>query len=111
MLFDSLDDILHNVLTSSCDEERCYISNLNTNVNSLHIIPHYPSVKFTFEFNNLDKGKEINTIGIQIKPNISCQLVLEDKRRFVKIVLLALKLDWLFAILVLDLLEGLPRLT
>ena len=108
MLFERLDDILHFVLTSSCDEKRCCSSYGNMNVNSLHIIPHYPSVKFTFEFNNLDNGKEINTIGIQIKPNISCQLVLEDKRRFAKIVSLTIKFDWLFAILVSDLLKGLP---
>ena len=84
-MFESLDDILHFALTSSCDEKRCYNSYGNINVNSLHIIPYYPSVKFTFEFNNLDNGKDVNTIGIQIKPNISCQLVLEDKRRFAKI--------------------------
>ena len=82
MLFDSLDDIVPFVLTSSCDEERCYSSYWKDIVKSLHIIPYYPSVKFTFEFTNIVKGKEINTIGIQIKRNISCKLVVEDKRRF-----------------------------
>ena len=88
MLYDSLDDILHFALTSSCDEERCYSSYWKEKdiVKSLHIIPYYPSVKLTFEFNNLVKGKELNTIAIQIKPNISCKLVLEDKRRFVIVI-------------------------
>ena len=82
MLFDSLDDILNSILTSSCDEERCYSNYGIVNLNLLHIIPYYPSVKLTFEFKNLVKGKEINTIAIYIKPNISCKLFIEDKRRF-----------------------------
>ena len=90
MLFDSLDDILHFVLTSSCDEERCYSSYWKDIVKSLHIIPFYPSIKFTFEFTNIVKGKEINTIGIYIKLNISCKLIIEDKRRFDRIVYLTL---------------------
>ena len=105
MMFDSLDDILPFVLTSSCDGERCFNSYGNTNVNSLHILPYYPSVKFTFEFINMVKGKEISTIGIHIKPNISCKIFIEDKLRFARIIFF--KFQWLFTILVLDLLEGL----
>ena len=81
-LIDSLDDILNSVLTSSCDEERCYSTYGMMNINLLHIIPYYPSVKLTFEFKNLVKGKELNSIGIYIKPNISCKLIIEDKQRF-----------------------------
>ena len=86
MLFDSLDDILNSVLTSSCDEERCYGNYGISNLKLLRIIPYYPSVKVTFEFANIVNGKEINTIGIYIKPHISCKLIIEDKRRFAKIV-------------------------
>ena len=93
MLFDSLDDILNSVLTSSCDEERCYGNYGISNINSLHIIPYYPSVKVTFDLNNLVNGKEINTIGIYIKPHISCKLIIEDKRRFAKIVYLMLMFE------------------
>lgn len=52
------------------------------NVKSLHIIPYYPSVKFTFELTNIVKGKEIHTIGIYIKSNISCKLFIEDNQRY-----------------------------
>ena len=51
------------------------------NVTSLHIVPYYPSIKFTFGLTNVVKVKDLHTVGINIKPNISCKLYIEDKQR------------------------------
>ena len=84
-LFDSLDDILYSVTTYFCDKESCHeskIEGVNVTLLSLHIIPYYPSVKFTFRLANVAKHKNLHTIGINIKPNISCKLYIEDRRRY-----------------------------
>ena len=82
-LFDSLDDILYSITTYFCDEKSCHESTDDgVNVTALHITPYYPSVKFTFGLTNVVKNKNLHTIGINLKPNISCQLYIEDKRRY-----------------------------
>ena len=81
-LFDSLDDILYSVTTYFCDEKSCHETSIDgVNVTSLHIVPYYPSIKFTFGLTNVVKVKDLHTVGINIKPNISCKLYIEDKQR------------------------------
>ena len=81
-LFDSLDDILYSVTSYFCDEKSCHETSINgVDVTSLYITPYYPSIKLTFGLTYLVKDKDLHTIGININPNISCKLYIEDKKR------------------------------
>ena len=71
------------ILFTSCHKEHC--SNLSS-VEPIQLFRTftYPSVKFTFSFPDIIPGAELYTFAFFLKKEIPCRLLLEDKERFTR---------------------------
>ena len=84
--YKQIKEIVPSIWLNSCNEkDKCNLIDLRSmEPNDLYISFSYPSIKFTFSFPDIIPGGSYYTLFVELRKNIPCQLLLEDKERFTR---------------------------
>ena len=81
-LYQKIQEIVPEIYYNSCSHNCTDLVSIKPT--DLYIAYSYPSIKFTFSFPDLIPGAPYYTFGFDLKKNIPCRLLLEDKERFTR---------------------------
>ena len=82
-LYKDLKDIVPKIMFNSCHNEHCSAFSTVEPIQLFKTFT-YPSLKFTFSFPNIITGAAHYNFGFFLTKEISCRLLLEDKERFTR---------------------------
>ena len=83
--YKQIKEIVPSIWYNSCNvKDKCNLNGTSMEPTDLYISFFYPSIKFTFSFPDIIPGGSYYTLFVELKKNIPCQLLLEDKERFTR---------------------------
>ena len=84
VIYTKLKQIVPEIHSNSCHEKKKCTDTVKIEPTDLYIAFAYPSIKFTFSFPDIIPGGTFYNFGFQLKKNIPCRLMSEDKERFTR---------------------------